>query len=663
MRFILLAVGLLAARASWAFCGVYVSSAGSWDVEATGGVKPQKKEIDDSARPLKRLPTLFGAAMPVRRLALAAVAVPSLALAAPSGAFRDSAQKALDFLGQDTARWQKSNNCYGCHVQAVTLEGLSVGTHNQYRVPQPVMDEVLRGIMQTPGGSRTPGGLTHSGFPRTAKTFGASAFARYDALVNGKLTDDLLKLSKELIAFQDTTGAVTGDHQSYPVTTGPMQATFQAAQTWRQAYARTADDMWLAPLRQAERYMNAQARAWGENPKNVYLQDLNYVTMGLLIAGASPTEPHVARLVKHLESRQLKDGGFGFNGASDAFATGQTVYALKLAGRTEADTSVRRALGWLVEHQAKDGGWGHGGSGRAEAMWGVLGLVSVDVVSIAVKGVADGEHVTPTMALSIEAKDNSGAEVKTVEVLVDDLSAKKASGGALSFAWDTSSLKTGKHTLDVVATNGKGQVSRRRFELYAGDLFLVELGSRFTNEGTQLTLRNVAPEGTKHDVSLEVKSAQTGAGEVVFTQKQAGGHGAMAFVFGGKGKDGKPLPTGRYEAKVSFLDEKGVAKQTETLVFVHDTPEAQRARYAEVEGRLDLSRDGSGAANAEVELVDDLGNVVQRSVSNAQGQYRFKSVDSGKYKVRVKKDGFRAAEAPVEAKAGAAPTAAPMSLH
>ena len=31
-------------------------------------------------------------------------------------------------------------------------------------------------------------------------------------------------------------------HQSYPVTTGVLQATFQAAQTWRQAYARTAND-------------------------------------------------------------------------------------------------------------------------------------------------------------------------------------------------------------------------------------------------------------------------------------------------------------------------------------------------------------------------------------------------------------------------------------
>lgn len=600
----------------------------------------------------------------LRRVAVASLAVPALAFAAPQEGFRSSAQKALDFLGQDTARWQKSNNCYGCHVQAVTLEGLSVGMHNQYTVPKPIMDEVLRGIMQTPGGSRTPGGLTHSGFPRTAKTFGASAFARYDALVNGTLTDDLLKLSKELIAFQDTSGAVTGDHQSYPVTTGPMQATFQAAQTWRQAYARTADDMWLAPLRQAEKYMNAQARTWSEKPDAVYLQDLNYVTMGLLVAGASPSEPHLARLIKHLESRQNKDGGWAFNGATDAFATGQTVYTLKLAGRTETDASVRRGLGWLVEHQAKDGGWGHAGSGRAEAMWGVMGLVSVDVVSIAVKGLTDGEHVTPMMELAVKATDNSGVEVKNVEVLVDDLSTKKTSGAELGFTWNTKELKTGKHTVDVVATNAKGQQSRRRFEVYAGDLFLLELGSRFTNEGTQVTVRNIAPEATKGQVKLEVRAAEGKvATDVAYTSTQASSHGAMAFVFGGKGKDGKPFATGRYEARLMFIGDDGQTKQTETLVFVHDTPEAQSARYAEVQGKLDLSRDGSGAANADVDLVDERGNVVQSVRSNAAGQYRFKSLDSGKYKVRVRKDGFAAQEASVDAKAGAPAAAAPVSLH
>lgn len=96
---------------------------------------------------------------------------------------------------------------------------------------------------------------------------------------------------------------------------------------------------------------------------------------------------------------------------------------------------------------------------------------------------------------------------------------------------------------------------------------------------------------------------------------------------------------------------------------MHDTPEAQSARYAEVQGKLDLSRDGSGAANAEVDLVDERGNVVQSVRSNAAGQYRFKSLDSGKYKVRVRKDGFAAQEASVDAKAGAPAAAAPVSLH
>ncbi len=54
---------------------------------------------------------------------------------------------------------------------------------------------------------------------------------------------------------------------------------------------------------------------------------------------------------------------------------------------------------------------------------------------------------------------------------------------------------------------------------------------------------------------------------------------------------------------------------------------------------------------------------MQRTRSNADGQYRFKSLDSGKYKVRVKKDGFKAEEKSVDAKAGAAPAAASMSIQ
>ncbi len=598
----------------------------------------------------------------LRRTLTLGLALPTLAFAAPNDAFRGAAQKGVTFLGNDTVRWQKSNNCYGCHVQAVTLEGLSVGLHNQYSVPKGVLDEVLRGILQTPGGARTPGGLTHSGFPRTAKTFGASAFARYDKLVDGKLSDDLLKLAKELIAFQQKDGSVVGDHQSYPVTTGVAQATFQASQTWRQAYARSADSVWLTPLQKAEQYMATVAKGMATSGSGAYLQDLNYTLMGLLAAGASPTEPNVAALIALVEKRQLKDGGWGFgDGGADAFATGQTVYTLKLAGRTEADSAVKRGLSWLVEHQGADGSWGHSGSGRAEAMWAVLGLVSVDVLSLAVSGVTDGEHVLPKMEVSVEAKDNSGAQVKETQVLVDDLPLKKSENGTLKFVWETQGLSTGKHTFDVVAKNAKGQLSRRRFEVFAGDLYLTQLGTAFTNEGTQVTLRNIAPDGLAGQVRLSV--FKDDGKDAVYTSTQPSRHGATAFMFGGKGKDGKPLAPGRYKAELAFLDDKGAVRQREETLFVHDTLEAQQARYAEVAGKLDLARDGSGAANAQVELVDEQGKVVQRVLSNEAGNYRFKSVDSGKYKVRVRKDGFKAEEAAVDAKAGAAPAAASVSLH
>lgn len=595
--------------------------------------------------------------------ALAACACAALAAhAAPS--HRDAAQKGLDFLGKNTAAWQKQNNCYGCHVQAVTIDGLAVGVHNQYRVPREVLDEVLRGLLTLPGGAHTATGLSHSSFPRTAKTFGAAAFARYDAWVDGKLTDDLLKLAHELLAFQQEDGSVFGDYVSPPVATGVMQTTFHAATTWRQAYARTADDAWLAPLRLAEGFMAKTAHSW--DTTQVDLQDLNYTLMGLVASGVPGSDPTVARLVHVLETRQHQDGGWGwgFGDASDAFATGQTVAALRQAGRGEEDHVVTRGLSWLVEHQTKDGGWGAAGSGRAEAMWAVLGLVSVDVLSVSLKGLEDGEHVLPTHTLVVEAKDNQGTQVKSLELRVDDLVRASASGPTLSHTWKTDGLKDGLHTVDVVATNAKGQTSRRRLEVYAGNTYLTQLGSRFTDEGTQLTARDIVPEGTAGQVVLRVFTDEAKAGAPpVYTSTQAARHGATAFVFGGKDKAGKPFAAGRYRAELTFVDGKGAEVQHESLVFVHDTPQAQRAKYAEIQGSLGFERDGASAANADVDLVDEQGRVVQHVKSNAQGKYRFKSVSGGNYKVRFRKDGFSSKEAEVKAAPGAPAASADSSFH
>ena len=97
-------------------------------------------------------------------------------------------------------------------------------------------------------------------------------------------------------------------------------------------------------------------------------------------------------LVRRIESRQNSDGGWSQSPGmpSDAWATGQALYALAHAGLKPDDPVVRNAQGFLVKTQRPDGSWPMtsrptkpGGAGSkslvpitgAGSAWAVLGLV------------------------------------------------------------------------------------------------------------------------------------------------------------------------------------------------------------------------------------------------------------------------------------------------
>jgi hypothetical protein len=97
-------------------------------------------------------------------------------------------------------------------------------------------------------------------------------------------------------------------------------------------------------------------------------------------------------LVQHIEQRQNVDGGWGQTDAmaSDAWATGQALYALAHVGVKAGDPRVDRAQAFLIKTQRDDGSWPMisrptkpGGAGStslipitgAGSSWAVLGLV------------------------------------------------------------------------------------------------------------------------------------------------------------------------------------------------------------------------------------------------------------------------------------------------
>jgi squalene-hopene/tetraprenyl-beta-curcumene cyclase len=546
---------------------------------------------------------------------------------------RAAAQKSLDWLSEATPAWQKQHGCYGCHVQAVTMHAMSVAKSHSYRVDDSALKNVFHGLTTIRGGARTAGGMGGGGWGGAeSKAFGGIALAHYDQLIHSDARDDLITTARGLLAHQLQDGSVPPKVAHFPIVAGPIHTTWMSVQTWRQAFARTADDVWLAPIRSAEGYLRKRALGYTDGDKPDSVQDLNYAVLGLLEAGAGRSDKGVALLKKMILARQLDDGAWGFRDgeAASPFATGQTLYVLRTLGLTDNDRSVSRGTRWLMKHQGKDGAWSHGGSAKAEAMWGVLGLVAIDVADVEVSGIEDGSRLEKTARLVVRARTNSKKKVSRVRIFLDDVLVAEQKGASGAAAIDPKKLEQGLHLVDVVADVG-GSEAWRRVAFYAGDFFLTDVGSRYHADGTRITFRQLSEPSKKERVRLELFDGK----KRVFSKSLSAAHGPMQVHF----KDDKVLGK-KLKAKLSFVDAAGKTRQTVEHELVHDTPAAQAARYAQVQGRLAME-DDKAVANTWVELVDERGQVVQRVKTTRSGQYRFKNVSGGKkLKVRVKKQGF-----------------------
>src|SRR5262249_30179210 len=101
-----------------------------------------------------------------------------------------------------------------------------------------------------------------------------------------------------------------------------------------------------------------RARAWlKDRVPGVSTESL---VTNLLVAHRFKEKERARGLLERLLAEQHADGGWGWlrgSKQSDAFATGQALYALGALGKDGSDPNVRRAWAYLVKTQTAGGAW------------------------------------------------------------------------------------------------------------------------------------------------------------------------------------------------------------------------------------------------------------------------------------------------------------------
>jgi hypothetical protein len=296
------------------------------------------------------------------------------------GSPRDAAQRGLDWLQQAAVEWQQGQiQCFGCHVQSQALMAQAVALKQGYHISMPAVQALSKMVhtTQLPEGAWPPGvGYAFRG------AFGAMALAREKELTGAAQDPQLLKAVDYLMSMQLADGGIDpeGADEQPPIIQGPFMVASNSlvAMSWAATHSKDPK------YRQA----TDRAIAWVATHEPQVTQDKIAKVITLMDYGNADQKRTAWSVVERLVDEQQADGGWKETAqmdGSNAFATGQVLYAFKRAGISVSSPTFQRGVEYLLKTQQGEletGGnfWRpvHSQSRRpsnfAPTMWAVIGL-------------------------------------------------------------------------------------------------------------------------------------------------------------------------------------------------------------------------------------------------------------------------------------------------
>jgi hypothetical protein len=292
--------------------------------------------------------------------------------------------RGLRFLTKDALAWKNKHNCASCHHAALVIWAMREAKQRGHAVDGPVLTELTKWVAESGDGKF---GLTR---PASAPK-AASPKAVYFALALGAdpRPDAVSRTGMKLLlktVKDEQTG--NGSWSTWPETRPPIfghsDETLTALAVLAVLPEATAGDDSAKAVRDKGIKWLTETKT-DDDPQSIAMRLVLWTRL-------EGTAKEWKSLVRRIKERQNTDGGWSQTKdmASDAWATGQALYALANAGIKPDEPIIMRAHTFLVKTQRDDGSWPMtsrsvkpGGEGckspipitGAGSAWAILGLV------------------------------------------------------------------------------------------------------------------------------------------------------------------------------------------------------------------------------------------------------------------------------------------------
>jgi hypothetical protein len=291
--------------------------------------------------------------------------------------------RGLAFLVKDALAWKSEHNCVSCHHASLVIWSMREAKQRGLAVDEPVLAELTKWVAES--GEGKTGVPRPAGIPKALNTK-AVYFAL--ALAADPLPDAVSQAGMKLFVKTMTSDQTeSGSWASWPETRPPIFGNSDESMTALATLAlmpaaAAGDDTAKAARDKGIQWL--EGTATDDDPQSIAMRLVLWQRLGRAAEAWQP-------LVQRIQARQNADGGWSQTRdmASDAWATGQALYALAHAGIKSDDPVVGRGHAFLIKTQRTDGSWPitsrptkPGGEGSkslipitgAGSAWAVIGL-------------------------------------------------------------------------------------------------------------------------------------------------------------------------------------------------------------------------------------------------------------------------------------------------